>query len=202
MRNARRILGRNARGFSLIEAAMSTVIVGVMLTASLRMLGGAIRTRAAMRDRTRAVLLARRILSEVQQQPLTDPNVDSGETRTTFDDVDDYDNLTLSPPTDSDGTAIAGYTNWSVLVRVAWADPTNPAQLGTSASNMRRITVTVTSPGGRKTILNGLRSQYGLMDKTLRARRSYAAYSRVTIQVGTDATTTAVSGINPLNQVP
>jgi MSHA pilin protein MshD len=61
-----------------------------------------------------------------------------------FDDVDDYHNLSESPPLDSSGTARPGYNGFRVQVSVSYAG----ADLGVGANDAKRIAVTVTTPSG------------------------------------------------------
>lgn len=69
--------------------------------------------------------------------------VDTGETRATFDDIDDYDGLSNPTPVNAAGTAIAGYAGYSVAVSV-----TSPAAgtlwNGVPALDTKEIIVTVT----------------------------------------------------------
>lgn len=194
-------LTRN-RGFSLIEATLSVVVVGVMLVAAMRVLGASVRTRASGREQARAILLARRVLEEVMQKHYTDPDSDVGETRATFDDVDDYNGWTQTLPTDVDGTPLDTYTGWTISVAVAYADPLLPAQNGNSASGLKRIAVTITASSGAKTTLTGLRAQKGMVERQLQAQRIYTGFSNVKIRAGNDKAPDVVVGINPLNQVP
>jgi len=70
-----------------------------------------------------------------------------GETRATFDDVDDYHGLDESPPRDADDAVRAGYTGYRVQVQVAYADAGQIAGLGLDdTTDAKVITVTVTPP--------------------------------------------------------
>ena len=96
----RRAARGRAAGFSLVEAMVSAGIVGVMLVASVNLLGSAARTRVADNNRRAASLLAQQLMSEVQQHAYKDESLTAllfgpelGEdSRAKYDDVDDYNN--------------------------------------------------------------------------------------------------------------
>ncbi|MBC7771571.1 MAG: hypothetical protein H7210_03665 [Pyrinomonadaceae bacterium] len=192
---------RLRRGFTLIEATLSVLVVGVMLAAAMRVLGASVRTRASGRDQAHASLLARRLLEEIMQKRYVDPDSDVGENRLTYDDVDDYNLWGQSPPTEIDGSAMSGYTGWSVSASVVYADAESPEQNGNSSSGLKRISVKVTTRSGTSVTLTGLRAVNGMADRQLLARRNYAGFSNIKLRVGTTGSD-VVLGVNPLNQVP
>lgn len=65
-----------------------------------------------------------------------------GETRLTFDDVDDYHDLSDSPPVDATNSVRNGYTNFTVSVQVEYAG----VEFGLPSQSLKKITVTVTPP--------------------------------------------------------
>jgi MSHA pilin protein MshD len=77
-----------------------------------------------------------------------------GESRANYDDIDDYNGLNQSPPQDSSGTAMPGYSGFSVSVSV-----TQPAAAwnGVPAADVRLITVRVTSSSGETLSLSAYR---------------------------------------------
>ena len=116
------------RGFTLVEAAVSVLIVGLMLTAALYALGGVGKARAVGLGQGRGMLLAQDLLNEVLRAAYTDPQSPGGwgpeaeentATRADFDDVDDYLGWSASPPQAKDGTALAGYDGWQRSVAVS-----------------------------------------------------------------------------------
>lgn len=197
------------RGFTLVEAAVSVIIVATVLVAALETVGASARARFAQKDQSQGLALAREMLSEISQCWYADPNggtvlgPDTGESaRADFDDVDDYDNWEELPPRSRSGTNLPGFDGWKREVEVRWANPSDPANDAASDSGLKRITVKVTSPTGKATALSGLRSRNSAYDKQLRAQTTYVSWTGVTVQVGADPATKAVSGVNPLNQVP
>ncbi len=143
---------RHTRAFSLVEAVVSIVIVGVMLAASLQTVGIAKQNERIAGDKCRGMQLAQQLMSEILSQPYDDPEapgilgLEAGETagpgRSLFDDVDDYNDWSASPPQSKDGTAIADLAGWSRTVSVALIDPATFAVVPTKMG-AKRITVTV-----------------------------------------------------------
>ena len=94
-------------GITLIECAAASIILGLMITAGLRAATGAGAAQAISARALTGSLLAEGLMNEVSALAYVDPSgsatigLDSGEfagDKTTFDDVDDFDNWTESPP--------------------------------------------------------------------------------------------------------
>jgi MSHA pilin protein MshD len=64
------------------------------------------------------------------------------ESREAYDDVDDYHNLTDSPPVDATNNVRAGFNNFTVAVQVEYAG----GDFGLPSQSLKKITVTVTPP--------------------------------------------------------
>lgn len=74
---------------------------------------------------------------------------EAGETRATFDDVDDYHGIDEMPPLDSLGNVRAGYDRFRVEVEVAYASAAEVASYGLDAStDLKKILVRVHPPVG------------------------------------------------------
>jgi hypothetical protein len=137
----------------MVEAAMAVVLVSTMIMVGMNAVGSARKTLMTISDRAKATLLAEDMMKEILSKYYYDPQAsapttigtDSGETsRAAYDDVDDYDGKSYSPPTYADGSSIAGFdSSWTVSVAVVWVDPTSPTTVKTSESGAKRITVTV-----------------------------------------------------------
>jgi MSHA pilin protein MshD len=137
-------------GFSLIEVAISSILVGSILVAAMSTVGAVLRFRSSTSDSARAALLATDLLAEIQNQTYSDPNQtpvfgkESGETtRSQFDDVDDYDGWTESPPKNRSGTNLTGFTGWARSVSVVRAQRNSPMQTAGSDEGLKRIRITV-----------------------------------------------------------
>jgi len=194
-------------GFTLVEASISIIIVAVMLGAAVQTLGVSARLRLIQKQQFQGQALAKQLMDEIMQLRYIDPTSpgfgpETGETRANYNDVDDYNGYLESPPTLKDGTAITGYTGWKRSVTVTWADANNPANTATTDSGLKRILITVTSPTGRVTKLTALRSKNSPYEDTPTVSTSYISWIGVTLQVGSDTSTTATGGVSPLNQIP
>ncbi len=148
-------LRRVRLGFSQVEVAMSALIAGLVLAASLNLAGFATRGQISNNDQLRARLIASGLMAEILELPFADPNQtpvsgpESGETtapatRLNFDDVDDYLNWSSAPQTKS-GAAIPNSAELTTTVQVALA---NPDQLGdggggSPSADVKQITVSV-----------------------------------------------------------
>jgi type II secretory pathway pseudopilin PulG len=137
---------------TLVEVVASTMIVGMLAVASLNSLGAATRSADSIGNRAIAAGLADELLSEILQQPYSDPDgaavfgTESGESsspRSAFDDVDDYDAWTAAPPQYRDGSTIPDRTNWRQRVAVTWLVPSNPTQTSGTDQGAKRIRVTI-----------------------------------------------------------
>jgi hypothetical protein len=105
------------------------------------------------------------LLAEIQNQTYADPNQtpglgkESGETtRSQFDDVDDYDGWTESPPKNRAGTDLAGFTGWSRSVTVVRAQRASPMQNAGSDEGLKRITISVSKSGVTLQTINALKA--------------------------------------------
>jgi MSHA pilin protein MshD len=202
---------RRQRGFTMVETVICVVIVSGMLVCSLEMLGTSARLRRRQSDGSRATLLARQLMSEIMQARYEDPEAptgslgpEAGESRATYDDVDDYNSISAeSPPQDSTGAVMAGYSGWTRQVTVEYVDSANPgaAAIGTDSA-LKRITVKVTNPSGASATLVGLRSRQGEYEKTYTTSATYPCWVDITLQPGADSSTTVRTSVNLVNQVP
>lgn len=178
---------RRHGGFTLIETVFFIVIVGVAMAGLVSVLASAMRGGADTVSQKQALAIAEAIVEEIALKPFTwcdpddahaatatsatidisdplqcysTPEVDgpeAGETRATFDNVNDYFGLTvpITPVTDQNNVASfpAGFslTNVTVTAEALGAVP---------AAASLRITVTVTGPGTTSVTLDTYRTRY------------------------------------------
>lgn len=135
---------------------MATLVLGVLMVAALRTLGGAGLARAKTTDRALARGLADALATEIMARAYMDPGpapvfgLEIGEAaspRTGYDDTDDYNALTESPPQEADGTAIVGTLGLQRTTTVEWVSPTDLTAVSATEAGAKRITVTVTRNG-------------------------------------------------------
>ncbi|MDI1289672.1 MAG: prepilin-type N-terminal cleavage/methylation domain-containing protein [bacterium] len=158
------------RGFTLVEAIVSTVVVATMLVASLNAAGMAATSRAKVLWRVQGQQLASALMAELLTKPYEDPEdttlvlgLDSGESagdRTTFNDLDDFAGYQQQPPQGLDGQALMNESSWKWSVVVEWVNPSAPGSsaLILTESGAKRIKVTVSRNGVPLATLTGLRT--------------------------------------------
>lgn len=144
---------RRRRGLSLVEAMICCVIVSLAVVAAMRLLGASGTALKVAGDRAVARELANSLMTEILSQNYKDPGLlplfgrevtELLTSRANWNDVDDYDGYTDSPPTDKSGLAVPGApSNWSRSVSVNWANPSTPTANLSSESGLKRVTISV-----------------------------------------------------------
>lgn len=165
---------KNRRGVTLVEVAVSTTLVGVVLVAALETVGGAARMHLRAASAAEAWTLAERYAAEIMAKAYEDPegsvvfgtesNDGVTSVRDDLDDVDDYHNWYESPPQTAAGVDRAAYNGWSVEVIVTRcdADPSGATIADiVPDEGLKRIQVRVTDADGRVVEYEALRSKYG-----------------------------------------
>jgi len=143
---------RTPKGLSLLEAVVSTVLVGVLLVAALRTVGASVFTQYQSSERATAHMLADGLLAEILAKNYRDTGSsplfgrEAGESSTSkanYNDVDDYQGWSESPPQFADGSTMPDLTGWQRSVAVDWVDPLDLSQTQLWDTGAKRITVTV-----------------------------------------------------------
>ncbi|MCK4602329.1 MAG: prepilin-type N-terminal cleavage/methylation domain-containing protein [Phycisphaerae bacterium] len=155
---------RSARraGFTLVEIAVTTVIVSIGVTALLVAMSAGTRTNAAGRKLTQAVFIAQELREWTLRLPFSDqdpgdidnpPGPDGSDPQDFIDDLDDllgYDQtgVTYSPPRDGQGSPIADMTDWSQKIMLTWRDPDNLATIDPArSSDIVYVEITISCQG-------------------------------------------------------
>jgi hypothetical protein len=133
---------RPRRGFTLMEAALATIIVGTGITALMALAGSLTDQNNTAGQMTTSMLLASHIQEAMEGLSFNDPAYAStyfgpepGETLANFNDIDDFDGQSISPPIDAARQPIAGLSKYTQVVTVlpVYANKlnsnTNPASL-------------------------------------------------------------------------
>ncbi|MEE8224925.1 MAG: hypothetical protein V3R42_04315 [candidate division NC10 bacterium] len=150
-------LHRNQRGTTLIDLIVVIVIVALAVPPMMGLLIQVMRQSTFGVTVTRANHLASTLFEEMRSKR-GDENAtaasatlgpDPGETRATYDDVDDYHGLDESPPKDSLGNDLAGSAGFRQQVSVCYVANTDLDTCIGGPTLYKRITVTVTDPEGR-----------------------------------------------------
>lgn len=139
----------------MAETVVSTLLVGLVLVSTIQIVGPIIRSGTVMADKVVAANLANELSEEIGSKLFQEPGTldadilgpDSGETRATFDDVDDYQSLNNAPPQLSDSTKHTSLANWTRDVKVAHVSISNPSADSAIYTGLKRVTVTVKKNG-------------------------------------------------------
>lgn len=174
---------RRQGGFSLVELVVTIVIMAILFAGLAVLFFDQVRHSPQPVIATRAAELGQAYLDEILTKRYdersgqggmprcnsTDPGSqpcsaalgpEAGESRATYDDVDDYNGLDESPPRDALGNVRSGYANYRVQVSVAYAG-TGANGLGlATVQDAKLITVTVTTPQGEKIDFSAYRVNY------------------------------------------
>jgi len=162
---------RKPRGFSQIEVVASTAMLGIVMTATMTSIAAS-RTRAASEMiRLQGTSLANELLTEILALPAADPEngasttlgretgESNGSNRSNWDDVDDYHQLSESPPCNRSGVIINGYSSWSRRTTVERLRSNNWTTTNTTYDRVYRVTVVVSRSG--KTIATSVAYKNG-----------------------------------------
>ncbi|SRR5690554_319775 len=115
-------------GFSIIEAAVATAILGVGILALVSAVAASSTANVKASELTSAVFLAQEIREWTARLPFTDPDESTnvpvgpdGQSPQVFvDDLDDLMDVTFSPPRDGTGQQMMDMTGWSQTIRMTW----------------------------------------------------------------------------------
>ena len=150
-------------GFTLIEALIATIIVGLGITALLMASKSGTQVNASARGITHAINLGQEVREWTLKLPFQDPETpenppgpDEAEDPQTFvDDLDDLASVTYSPPRNASGQAIADMSDWSQQITLSWRNPDNLSEtVADGASEMIYVEVVV-SHGEQSVLTTG-----------------------------------------------
>jgi MSHA pilin protein MshD len=145
---------RANRGFTAVEALVAATILAILTAAvSGALMAGRAQSKLA-RDTLSASFLAQSLMDEIMRLPFNDPlgyttmGPDGSETRTTFDNVDDYCGYTDGPGTITDlaGNAYPDAYNGFVRIVSMSAVSTSPAGWNRTLTGLL-VTVSVSKDG-------------------------------------------------------
>lgn len=131
----------NQRGFTLIEVILIILLLSIGLTGVLSYVGQAAKDSAYAHNLSIATTLAQDLMEEVRSKCWDETatvaaacagavtpsviGVDAAETRATYDDMDDYNNLPVvgnTPPQDAQGTAMPVFPFFTQRATVCYVD--------------------------------------------------------------------------------
>lgn len=140
-------------GATLIELIITIVIISISLTGILSIVNLTTSHSADPMVQQQSIAVAESYLEEILLLPVIDPDgSNAGETRATYDNVDDYNGLTDTGAQNQSGAAISGLGVYNVSVTIN--DET------VSGINMKAITVQVDRAGIGSIRLIGYRADF------------------------------------------
>lgn len=169
-----------ARGFTLVEAVLAMVILSIAALAMSQSLGFAFTHSSDGLWQARTVALAEAYLEEAaarRYDEATPPGgvppcsaatiactgigPDAGETRATFDDVDDYHGLSEAPPLDAQGNIRTPFASYRVDMSVRYLTTTEVTALNLDdPTDAKHIAVTIVPPGRSPQTFTALRANF------------------------------------------
>ena len=146
---------RRTSGFTLVEAAISIILVGVLLVAAINTLGATAVSKRNIEHQARGYTLAQDLMAEILSQAYEEPvdtvtfgrESESGGDRTDWDDIDDYEGWSATPPEDKDGVPLDGYDQWTRSVEIAFVQTASLNNEVGVNTGVKRITVTASFNG-------------------------------------------------------
>ena len=122
-----------ARGFTLPEASLAVLIVGIGFLAVMELFSACTMENQRSSQYTTAQLLCMNVQEMTANLAFKDPfyaattwGAEAGETITNFNDLDDFDGQTFNPPRDSTRAVIPELAKYTQLVTVMPVDPNRP----------------------------------------------------------------------------
>jgi MSHA pilin protein MshD len=158
------------RGTTLVEAVAAILTLGIAIPP---LVGLFTEVASSTVDHTYqgvARAYANALMEEIVSKEFEDADESSGSfgteegARASFDDVDDFDGLSNSPPeriTGADLDEYGGFTRGATVDNVTAADPDPATPAADGSTDFKRIRVTVTWTGGRggELVLSTLRTK-------------------------------------------
>lgn len=143
---------RPAGGFTLIEATIATLVLAIVLAGAMQVAATSATLQSRSAQRATARFLANALASDIERLAYTGVNNapfglgpgESPSSKVNYDDVDDFDGWTESPPQDRNGVAIPGMEGYRRSVSVKYVSASNLSQTSASETGVKRVTVTVT----------------------------------------------------------
>ena len=149
---------RRVAGFTLIEVVVTLLVLGIAAAALVGVYSNMVSGSADPAIQQQAITVAEAYMEEVMGKEFDDPvlpetgSAEAGETRPSFNDVQDYNALPDNQVRDRNGNPIAQLAAYSVTVSVAGAV--------LNGVNAMQVDVTVTHPAIDAIALSGFRTDY------------------------------------------
>ena len=153
-------------GFTLVEVLISTLLIGLAISALLAANGSSTRINSAGVDMTTAEFLLEQIRELTAVLPVTDPETGSATfgpeepNLVDYDDVDDFNSVTpLCPPIDADRTSLTAFSTYSQQISVEKVSVNDFSQPDPDSAFVR-VAVSVRQNGDEVCNASWIRAQY------------------------------------------
>ncbi len=136
-------------GFSLIEVLIAMLLVGLAIASLIVASGSFTKANAAGTDLSTAEFLIEQIRELTTLLPVIDPQTgdstfgpEAGETLVDYDDLDDFDGASFSPPINANRQTLDDFAAFSQQITVENVSDSNFVQVvGDHSSDFVRVTV-------------------------------------------------------------
>jgi prepilin-type N-terminal cleavage/methylation domain-containing protein len=159
---------KNKRGFSLIEALIAILLVGLAIASLVAANSAFTKANGAGTDLSTAEFLLEQVRELTTLLPVIDPETEvavfgpeTGETLANYDDLDDFDGANFSPPISAQRSTLTDFAAYSQQVTVENVNPSNFEQvIADHGSCFVRITVRVLKNSKEVCSASWLRARY------------------------------------------
>jgi len=158
-------------GFSLIEVLIAILLIGLAVASLVAANSAFTKANGAGTDLSTAEFLAEQIRELTVLLPVVEPETpesgvdvfgpESGETLATYDDLNDFDGATFSPPIDVNRNVLSNFTAFHQVVTVENVNKSNFEQIvADHGSSFVRVTVSVFLNSKEISSTSWLRARY------------------------------------------
>jgi prepilin-type N-terminal cleavage/methylation domain-containing protein len=155
-------------GFTLIEVLIAVILVGLAIASLVGANGAFTKANGAGTDLSTAEFLLEQIKELTVMLAVVDPvtgtttfGPEAGETLATYDDLDDFDNKTFSPPIDARRNTLGNFASFSQQITVQNVNPSNFEQVVSDHStSFVRVTVKIYQNSSEICSSSWLRARY------------------------------------------
>ncbi len=155
-------------GFSLVEVLVAIILVGLAVASLVAANSAFTMANGVGTDLSTAEFLVEQIRELTIMLPVVDPmtgttvfGAESGENLASYDDVDDFDGLTFSPPIGADRSTLNAFSSFSQQVTVENVSASNFEQVVSDhSSDFVRVTVKVCLNSEEVSSTSWLRARY------------------------------------------
>jgi prepilin-type N-terminal cleavage/methylation domain-containing protein len=155
-------------GFTLIEVLFAVMLIGLSIASLMAANAAFTKANGAGTDLSTAEFIIAQIRELTTLLPVIDPETElatfgpeSGETLAGYDDLDDFDGATFSPPISAERTTLTEFPAYSQQITVQNVNASNFEQVvANHSSNFVRITVSVYLNSRQISSASWLRARY------------------------------------------